>query len=499
MVWAVAAVVGLLVTYPLANSAVQEDKHLAYASPEWSFENLDEVSKIGVWPYARIDKDGFPAVVYWGSMGRTLARLTSSGWQYYDLPDVYGLNDWVFDNDGNVHILTSVQGMVWGCLYYWYYNWTSWTKVKEWFYGGAVNPWRVSSVGGRIEIDSQGVIHILRVNSTTKYYVYQRFVLLTLDNKEWSETVLREGYSGITVYDFKLDSYARPHFLLYWKGLGGLCHALFDGQTLHYEIVDPAPRLLRWYDAGAVMDLSSVGNPHVVWIRGGKLVGDGKEYYSELVHAWRNGSAWTQEVLVSSTDPGTEVFPLSPRIAIDPEGSLHLAYFSYALGIHYMTDSSGIWTDETVESGGEEAIDTGRFPSLAVSPWKQPHLFYFDRTNVSLKYATKADLTPSRSVSLDIDPDTLNLKSRGRWITAYLNAENASVYDIDISSIRLQDTLEAERYDYQDDVLMLKFNRQDFKDTVQVGESVQIKLTGKWKDGTAFEAYDSIRVIEPGR
>ncbi len=44
---------------------------------------------------------------------------------------------------------------------------------------------------------------------------------------------------------------------------------------------------------------------------------------------------------------------------------------------------------------------------------------------------------------------------------------------------------------------MLKFSRQGFKDTVQAGESVQVKITGKWADGTAFEAYDYIRVINP--
>jgi len=58
--------------------------------------------------------------------------------------------------------------------------------------------------------------------------------------------------------------------------------------------------------------------------------------------------------------------------------------------------------------------------------------------------------------------------------------------------------LAPERWDYQDDILMLKFNRQEFKDTVQVGESVQVKITGKWEDGSAFEACDSIRVIGPG-
>ncbi|MFQ5884432.1 MAG: hypothetical protein ACE5IO_04955 [Thermoplasmata archaeon] len=100
---------------------------------------------------------------------------------------------------------------------------------------------------------------------------------------------------------------------------------------------------------------------------------------------------------------------------------------------------------------------------------------------------------------LDIDPDTLNLKSKGRWITAYLSADNASVHDTDVSSILLQDALAPERWDYQDDVLMLKFNRQEFKDTVAVGESVEVKITGKLEDGSEFEAYDYIRVISPGK
>lgn len=100
---------------------------------------------------------------------------------------------------------------------------------------------------------------------------------------------------------------------------------------------------------------------------------------------------------------------------------------------------------------------------------------------------------------LDIDPDTLNLRSKGRWITAYLSTENASVYDINISSILLQDTLTPERWDYQGDILMLKFNRQELLSLLQVGDSIEIKIGGKWKDGSSFEAYDYIRVINPGK
>jgi len=64
----------------------------------------------------------------------------------------------------------------------------------------------------------------------------------------------------------------------------------------------------------------------------------------------------------------------------------------------------------------------------------------------------------------------------------------------------LDDSLEtlhpnAREMGYQDDVLMLRFNLEEFKDAVEVGESVQVKIMSE--DGTAVEAYDSIRVIWP--
>lgn len=82
---------------------------------------------------------------------------------------------------------------------------------------------------------------------------------------------------------------------------------------------------------------------------------------------------------------------------------------------------------------------------------------------------------------------------------AYLGVENASAHNIDLSTVLLQDALVPERWDYQDDVLMLKFDREEFKDTVHMGESVQVKITGKWEDGTSFEVYDGVRVINPGK
>lgn len=103
------------------------------------------------------------------------------------------------------------------------------------------------------------------------------------------------------------------------------------------------------------------------------------------------------------------------------------------------------------------------------------------------------------SISLSIHPETLNHRSKGRWITAYLSAENASIQDINVSSILLQDTLKPERFDFQEGVLMLKFNRQDLQSLLVVSDSVQIRISGKWKDGTYFEAFDHMRVIDRGK
>ena len=208
-----------------------------------------------------------------------------------------------------------------------------------------------------------------------------------------------------------------------------------------------------------------------------------------LKYARRTGDNWS----IETVDSGSVL--LYTSIALDSGDNPHIGYGANR-DLKYAKRTGSDWSIEIVDSDGL----VGDYVSLALDGNDNPHLSYLDISNRNLKYATKAELVPpSRSISLDIDPDTLNLKSKGRWITAYLSAENASVHDINVSTILLQDALAPERWDYQDDVLVLKFSRQDFKDTVQVGESVQVKITGKWEDGSAFEAFDLLRVMNPGK
>jgi hypothetical protein len=110
------------------------------------------------------------------------------------------------------------------------------------------------------------------------------------------------------------------------------------------------------------------------------------------------------------------------------------------------------------------------------------------------------------TAAIDFDPDTLNLKSQGNFVTVYIYIELPPGYDvsqIDISSIRLNGTIAAlpqptEIGDYDGDGipdLMVKFDRATVESVLAVGEQVQITVTGE-VGGIAFEGTDIIRVID---
>ena len=110
--------------------------------------------------------------------------------------------------------------------------------------------------------------------------------------------------------------------------------------------------------------------------------------------------------------------------------------------------------------------------------------------------------------TLDIDPDTLNLKSKGKFITCYIELPAGyNVTDINVSTMMLNDEVLAELHpteigDYDSDGildLMVKFDRQSVIDILPVGDEVNVTVTGKLFDKTAFEGSDTIRVIDKGK
>lgn len=122
---------------------------------------------------------------------------------------------------------------------------------------------------------------------------------------------------------------------------------------------------------------------------------------------------------------------------------------------------------------------------------------------------TSDDINPE-PCTVDIHPDTLNKKSKGKYITSYIELpETYSVEDIDIETVILsvnEDSIQAESSpteigDYNDNGIpdfMVKFDRQLVQDACGTG-AVEMTLTCQNYDGVSFEGTDIVLAIEKGQ
>ena len=126
------------------------------------------------------------------------------------------------------------------------------------------------------------------------------------------------------------------------------------------------------------------------------------------------------------------------------------------------------------------------------------------------------------SATIDIDPDTLNLKSNGEFVTCYI--ELPAVYDVaDIDDTTITLTVSGEDFlvnpeapatigDYDSDSisdLMVKFDRAPIVDWLGVEDctfealvdssEIEFSVNGALTDGTPFEGYDLVHIISPGK
>ena len=102
--------------------------------------------------------------------------------------------------------------------------------------------------------------------------------------------------------------------------------------------------------------------------------------------------------------------------------------------------------------------------------------------------------------SIRIEPETLNLASKGVFTAFIQLPEGYDVADINISTIVCEGAPAIRGMVSEDDngTYIAKFNRQDLVD-VMTGDAVELTVTGKLFDGTPFEGNDTIRVIDKGK
>ncbi|NHJ20214.1 MAG: hypothetical protein EAX91_04660 [Candidatus Lokiarchaeota archaeon] len=98
--------------------------------------------------------------------------------------------------------------------------------------------------------------------------------------------------------------------------------------------------------------------------------------------------------------------------------------------------------------------------------------------------------------SIRLNPHTLNLNSKGKWITVYIELpEGYSVENIDLSTVLLNNEIPAEEkptqiYDFDNDNLldlMVKFDRSSLITLLKLHECHEVIVSGKLNNQKEFK------------
>jgi hypothetical protein len=431
-------------------------------------------------PSMVLDSSGYPRISYYhfGAGALKYAVYNGSTWQTQTIASSGNMgrgNSLALDGVGNPHI-SCVRNQD-QSLWHIYWDGLAWHQEMV-YLSGAVAP------GTSLAFNHLGYpcISFSNGNNGLKYAHW--------NGSSWQIDTIYNGYVGWFT-SLAFDPSGDPHISFY-SFSGELMYASWNGSVWSSETVDYA---LPGGGTGEFnsLALDSSGNPHIAYSCSGCPEGG-------LNYAYRDNLGWHTEVVDSTPNCVSSGGGPALSLRLDSLGNPRISYGmrpSYAeasiLRYAYLDGSS--WHTETVGSGDEN--------SLALDSSGTPHVSYYQgyaSTTKSLMYATRMEPIPA---TIDLDPNTINLKSKGNYVTDYIELpEGYDAKEIDISSVRLNGTVPALAKptaigDYDKDGkpdLMVKFDRAAVQQILAVGDQVEVTISGKVL-GIDFEGSDIVKVI----
>jgi hypothetical protein len=98
--------------------------------------------------------------------------------------------------------------------------------------------------------------------------------------------------------------------------------------------------------------------------------------------------------------------------------------------------------------------------------------------------------------TIEIHPETLNLKSKGKWVTCIIKLPDyLDESDIDPATLRLEGTITADKPILTGTSLNVKFDRAELIALLTSGEDIVLTVTGELLDGMPFKGTDTIDAI----
>jgi hypothetical protein len=162
----------------------------------------------------------------------------------------------------------------------------------------------------------------------------------------------------------------------------------------------------------------AVGPEDNIYVTGDSWDGKGSQYETTVAYDSSGNQLWEARFLDDSVNWG------SPRaITVDGNGTVYVMGDSYST-VAYDSSGNKLWAAKYDNPTGRycltRAIGLDAKGNVYITGYCD--ISEADTDYVTVKYSQK--WTPK--VEVDIDPDTLNLDSKGRWITAYIGISGGS-------------------------------------------------------------------------
>jgi hypothetical protein len=163
-----------------------------------------------------------------------------------------------------------------------------------------------------------------------------------------------------------------------------------------------------------------------------------------------------------------------------------------------LIDGAAYWSQRTGGTYIDQSINVSKLIGYHKLELRNQALStgYFDTSYWTAWDNLRVIHKPVIQAAVDIEPDTLNLNSKGKWITCYIRLpEGYDIAAIDPDSVRLEEVIAADSISLEEQVAIVKFSRQDVQDSLEEGY-VELSISGMLADGTMFVGKDVIRVID---
>jgi hypothetical protein len=495
-----------------------------------------------------IDKDGIPEIVvfvskYYGSSGMRVEALHADGSVLWSTPiSDYGYYYYYYgdhaislgDVNGDTYPdvvaisrmkLTALSGLDGSIIWQKTYGTSQTPRSGDWLYGKTAV----------VNLDNEGGNEVIHVHATRKIvYVYRS------DGTLWWTA---EG-GEVAIADLELDG--MPEVIT--KTTGNIYDFKAEGKLMVYshsgelKWVKEYPFGISYLSGMAIADLDQDGYPEIAAaVSEYAIPGRYMPRYNYVVSVGGETGAGVEEWRSPLLPVGEFDNPSLTATDLDGDGSPEVTVISDDVAAFALDGPSGavLWRssvniDENEHSpiiadvdgdGHAEIVSPGGtgVPYVSVlgddlhfartrETWNQMS-YYF--SNVRSDLSITSDYTPWRThntwrtqlpefvdieATVEIHPETLNLKSKGKWVSCIITLpEGYLTDDIITGTISLEGDIPAEHALLTGYSLNLKFDRTELIGKLSPGSETVLTVTGQLADGTLFKGTDAIRVIEPGK